>query len=79
MLRSNALSLTIASVDVTDSFGQRLLNPQNGTGLTAALSGVTTNDANIGLRATGAIGLDIMAAVNANGGAIGLESVGQCK
>ena len=70
-------NLTIGTVDAADNFGARLLNPATGAALTGALSGVTTNNANLGLRATGPGGLTVAANVSAGSGGVGLESGGQ--
>ena len=63
VFRSNAPSLTIGTVTLPPPFG--------------TLSGVMTTDANIGLRATGSMGLLLAANVSAGSGGIGLESAGQ--
>ena len=69
-------NLTIGSVDVIDTFGNRLLNPVTGVALTAGLTGVTTSNANIALR-TNSPSLTLTANVNAGAASVGLESGGQ--
>ncbi len=80
--------LVVGAVDVTDSFGARMLDQRTGAPLTAALSGVTTPGgagANIIIETTTAGNLALNAPVNANGGTtvlgvapglIGLSSAG---
>src|SRR5205823_2127793 len=77
VFRNDAKTLTIGTVDVTDSAGIRLLGPLSGAALTGPLSGVTTNNANLGLRVTTSGDLVLNANVNAGNGGIGLQSAGQ--
>jgi filamentous hemagglutinin family protein len=77
VFRNDAKTLTIGTVNVTDSAGTRLLNPLSGAALTGPLSGVTTNIANIGLRVTSSGDLVLNANVNGGRGGIGLEAAGQ--
>src|SRR5271165_1633211 len=77
VFRNDSTNLTIGTVDVVDSFGARLLNPVSGAPLTGALSGVVTNNANIGLRVTASGNLNLMANVDAGSAGVGLESAGQ--
>jgi hypothetical protein len=73
VFRSNATSLTIGTVDVGDSSGTRLLDPMTGMALPASLSGVVTENANIGLRATGSGGLTSAANISAGSAGVRLE------
>jgi filamentous hemagglutinin family protein len=70
VLRSDNQGLTVASVEVKDTLGDEL------TGHGGLLSGVTTNNGNIGLRVTTAGDLAIDAAINAGSGTLGLEAAG---
>jgi filamentous hemagglutinin family protein len=76
VFRNDAASLTIGTADITDRFGTRLRNPLTGALLTGALSGVVTDDANIGLRVTTSGDLTLAASVAAGAAGIGLESAG---
>jgi filamentous hemagglutinin family protein len=76
VFRNDSTNLTIGTVDVVDSFGARLLNPVNGAPLTGPLSGVVTNNGNIGLRVTTSGNLNLAANVDAGNAAVGLESAG---
>src|SRR5207245_8041748 len=58
-------------------FGMRLFNPQSATVLTGALSGVVTNNANIGLRVTSSGDLLLKQNVAAGTAGVGLEAAGQ--
>jgi filamentous hemagglutinin family protein len=76
VFRNDAKTLTIGTVDVLDSFGARLLNPVSRSALTGVLSGVMTNNANIGLRVTSSGDLVLAANVNTGSAGIGFESAG---
>ncbi len=67
-------SLTIGTVDITDSSGARLFNPLTVNPLTGALSGVTTSNANIGLRVTGSGDLLLTTNIDAGTAGVGLEA-----
>ncbi len=69
VLRSVAPNLTVTTVQVLDTFNNTFLTP-------TTVAGVTTNNGNIGLRAT-AGSLTLAANVAAGGAAIGLEAAGQ--
>ncbi len=71
VFRNDAASLTIGTVDVSDSFGNRL------AALPGPLSGVVTNNANIGLRVTTSGDLLLTQNVNAGTAGVGLEAAGQ--
>jgi filamentous hemagglutinin family protein len=77
VFRNDSATLTIGTVDVVDTFGERMLNPISEAPLTGALSGVVTNNANIGLRVTTSGNLILTANVNAGGAGVGLEAAGQ--
>ncbi len=79
VFRNDAATLTIGAVDVTDSLGGRLLNPVTAAPLTGPLSGVVTNNANIGLRVTASGDLVLTQTVAAGTAGIGLESAGQIR
>jgi filamentous hemagglutinin family protein len=79
VFRNDAANLTIGTVDVVDSFGARLLNPVSSTSLTGALSGVVTNNANVGLRVTTSGNLLLTTNINAGSAGVGLESAGQIR
>ena len=65
-------NLTVGSVDVVDTFGNRLLNPVTGVSLAGSLAGVTTSNANIALR-TDSPSLTLAANVTAGTASVGLE------
>jgi hypothetical protein len=73
---NDAMSLTIGTVAVISDFSKRFVNPISGKALSATLSGVTTSDANIGLRVTGSGDLTLAANVDAGTADVGLESAG---
>jgi len=73
VFRNDALTLMIGTVDVSDSFGGRL------AALPGPLSGVVTNNANIGLRVTSSGDLLLTQNVNAGAAGVGLESAGQVR
>ena len=73
VFRNDAASLTIGTVDVSDSFGARL------AALPGPLSGVVTNNANIGLRVTTSGDLLLTQNVAAGTAGVGLELAGQIR
>jgi filamentous hemagglutinin family protein len=73
---NDGLNLTIGTVDVAADFGRAFLNPVTGKPMIAVLSGVTTNNANIGLRVLGSGDLILAANVDAGSAGVGLESAG---
>jgi hypothetical protein len=77
VFRNDAANLTIGTVDVVDSFGARLVNPATGVPITGSLSGVVTNNANLGLRVTSSGDLLLMQNVSAGTAGVGLEAAGQ--
>ena len=73
---NDAQNLTIGTVAVVSDFGAPFVNRLTGKALPATLSGVTTNNANIGLRVTSSGDLVLMANVDAVTAGVGLESAG---
>ena len=71
VFRNDAKTLTIGTVDVVGSFGGKFLDPVSGTAFTGSLSGVVTNNANIGLRVTSSG--DLLLTQNVTAGTAGVE------
>src|SRR5262249_23283651 len=72
----DAKDLTIGAVDVVKVFGGEFLDPTTGAAWTTPLSGVVTNNANIGLRVTSSGDLQLTHNVAAGTAGVGLESAG---